>query len=69
MDVPDSSGIDDPDMTGWSAEDVLLHLETGKVSVYHSLSLGQDEDGEDLPRAYTIVMPHVGDVEPAYPLA
>eukprot|EP00974_Lingulodinium_polyedra_P031832 3066080-Lingulodinium_polyedra.AAC.1 len=69
MEVPESSGIEDPDMTGWTAEDILLYLETDNVSVYHSLSLGQDEDGADLLREYTTVMPHVGDMKPAYPLA
>eukprot|EP00974_Lingulodinium_polyedra_P097905 9491496-Lingulodinium_polyedra.AAC.1 len=69
MEVPESSGTEDPDMTGWSAEDILLYLESDKVSVFHSLRLGQDGDGDDLPREYTTVMPHVGDVEPAYPLA
>eukprot|EP00974_Lingulodinium_polyedra_P056964 5479352-Lingulodinium_polyedra.AAC.1 len=33
------------------------------------MGLGQDEDGEDLPKEYAAVMPHVGDMEPAYPLA
>eukprot|EP00974_Lingulodinium_polyedra_P103102 9980571-Lingulodinium_polyedra.AAC.1 len=56
-------------MIGWTAEDILLYLEADKVSVYHSLSQGQDEDIDDIPREYTTVMPHVGDVEPAYPLA
>eukprot|EP00974_Lingulodinium_polyedra_P018148 1757172-Lingulodinium_polyedra.AAC.1 len=47
----------------------MLYLEIDKVSVYHFRSLGQDEDGDDLPRKYTTAMPHVGDMEPAYPLA
>eukprot|EP00974_Lingulodinium_polyedra_P029025 2797740-Lingulodinium_polyedra.AAC.1 len=33
------------------------------------MSVSQADDDSDLPRAYTTVMPHVGDMEPAYPLA
>eukprot|EP00974_Lingulodinium_polyedra_P102549 9929890-Lingulodinium_polyedra.AAC.1 len=69
MGGPESPGTEDLDMIGWAAEDILLYLETDKVSVYHSLSFGQDEDIDDIPREYTTVMPHVGDMEPAYPLA
>eukprot|EP00974_Lingulodinium_polyedra_P040555 3895203-Lingulodinium_polyedra.AAC.1 len=69
MGGPESSGTEDPDMIGWTAEDILLHLETDKVSVYHSLSFCQDEDIDDTHREYTTVMPHVGDMEPAYPFA
>eukprot|EP00974_Lingulodinium_polyedra_P031738 3057037-Lingulodinium_polyedra.AAC.1 len=56
-------------MVGWTAEDILLHMESDAVSVYHSLGESQTEDETDLPREYAIVMPHVGDAEPAYPLA
>eukprot|EP00974_Lingulodinium_polyedra_P042378 4067237-Lingulodinium_polyedra.AAC.1 len=56
-------------MTGWTADDILLYLEADKVSVYHISGQGPEEDGEDLPREYTTVMPYVGRLEQAYPLA
>eukprot|EP00974_Lingulodinium_polyedra_P042738 4103010-Lingulodinium_polyedra.AAC.1 len=46
-------------MVGWAAEDILLYMDSGTVSVYHSLSESQTEDDVDLPREYTTVMPHV----------
>eukprot|EP00974_Lingulodinium_polyedra_P087813 8514706-Lingulodinium_polyedra.AAC.1 len=55
-------------MSGWAAEDILLRMESDTVSAYHALGASQADDVTDLPREYTTVMPHVGDVEPAYPL-
>eukprot|EP00974_Lingulodinium_polyedra_P021936 2117776-Lingulodinium_polyedra.AAC.1 len=54
-------------MSGWTAEDILLYVESDTVSVYHALSVSQADDDTDLPREHTTVMPHAGDVEPAYP--
>eukprot|EP00974_Lingulodinium_polyedra_P067365 6523137-Lingulodinium_polyedra.AAC.1 len=44
-------------------------MESETVPVYHALSVSQADDDTDIPRDYTTVMPHVGDVGPAYPLA
>eukprot|EP00974_Lingulodinium_polyedra_P011341 1094539-Lingulodinium_polyedra.AAC.1 len=54
-------------MTGWTAEDILLHVEYDTVSVYHAPSVSQADDDVDLPRECTTVMPHVGGMGPAYP--
>eukprot|EP00974_Lingulodinium_polyedra_P059505 5731551-Lingulodinium_polyedra.AAC.1 len=44
-------------------------MESDTASVYHALSVSQADDDVDLPREYATVTPHVGDLEPAYPLA
>eukprot|EP00974_Lingulodinium_polyedra_P039597 3798295-Lingulodinium_polyedra.AAC.1 len=44
-------------------------MESDTASAYHALGVSQADDDTDLPRARTTVMPHVGDVEPAFPLA
>eukprot|EP00974_Lingulodinium_polyedra_P024545 2375895-Lingulodinium_polyedra.AAC.1 len=63
-DEPAASGNDDPDMIGWTAEDVLLDAESDAVSVYHSLSESQTEEETAIPREYATVVPYVGDMEP-----
>eukprot|EP00974_Lingulodinium_polyedra_P070347 6806927-Lingulodinium_polyedra.AAC.1 len=43
-------------------------MEYDTASVCHALSVSQADDDADIPREYTTVMPHVCDMEPAYPL-
>eukprot|EP00974_Lingulodinium_polyedra_P120437 11175007-Lingulodinium_polyedra.AAC.1 len=55
-------------MTGWTAEAILLRMESDTVSVYHALGVSQSDDDTDFPREYATVMPHAGEMEPVYPL-
>eukprot|EP00974_Lingulodinium_polyedra_P075761 7338665-Lingulodinium_polyedra.AAC.1 len=56
-------------MSGWTAEQILMYVSRDDTSVYYSPNDCSGTSHEDIPPEYTTVMPHIGDVEPVYPLA